>query len=128
MFISIAGIHAAYAQTEQVAKAEIPFGFYAQGTKMPAGTYMIGLDMENKVITLTDRSNDHMKFVAGYQADDGNSPQLVFDHVGGSYLLKQIETVDMGIAVPEPKTSNLEKRSDVASIATVALQDSKKGE
>jgi hypothetical protein len=34
----------------------------------------------------------------------------------------------MGIAVPEPKTSNLEKRSDVASIATVALQDSKKGE
>jgi hypothetical protein len=89
---------------------------------------MIGLDMENKVITLTDRSNDHMKFVAGYQADDGNAPQLVFDHVGDSYLLKQVETVDMGLAIPEPTTSNSEKRSDVASIATVALQDSKKGE
>jgi hypothetical protein len=117
MFIAVTAIPAAFAQSQQVARAEIPFDFYASGQKLPAGTYEVGLDVETKMITLMDRSNDHMKFLSGYQNDDGSiKPELVFNRIGASYVLKEIETDDLGVAVPEAKSSKLEGRSDVASV------------
>jgi hypothetical protein len=127
--LSAVTIPAAYAQTEQVAKAQIPFDFYVDGKQLPAGTYMVGVDVENKLITLTDQSNDHASFASGYQADNGgiNTPQLLFDRVGDSYVLSEVETDEIGIAVANPRHSNPEATSAEAGMS-IPLRATMKGD
>jgi len=127
-FLAALFVPAAHALSQQVAKVRIPFAFYADGKMLPAGTYAIGLDLETNLLSFTDRSNDHMRFVAGgYRADDGSSrPQLVFDRVGDSYVLSEVETTDIGIAVPETQHTNPEGTSEM-SAKSIPLQQTTKG-
>ncbi len=90
---SIGGISSAQAQSNAVEKANVPFDFYAGGEMLPAGTYTVGVDLEDDLITLSDNSGDRKMFLTGIPAGDGaDTSELVFDHSGNTYALKEVKS------------------------------------
>jgi hypothetical protein len=85
------GISLAQSQVDERDVASIPFDFYAGGQKLPAGNYTVGIDLEGKVIMLTDDSRKSI-LLMGLPAGDGSDvSQLVFERLGNTYVLKQVE-------------------------------------
>ncbi len=75
------------------AKVNVPFGFTAQGQSYPAGSYEVGLDANQNVVTLTSKTDatKHISWTVG-SADAANTPAVIkFDHVGADYDLKTIQ-------------------------------------
>ena len=99
--LSLVGVSSAHAQADQVERANIPFDFYAGNHKMPAGTYNIALDLQGDVITLTDNSGD-AAFLMGFPAGDdgGYKSELVFDHSGDSYFLREVKSDVLDVEFP----------------------------
>ena len=88
---SLLTLNASAQDIEPVAMANIPFAFYAGDQKMPAGTYTIGLSLENKLTSLTDASGQPKLFLR-IPADNGSDEtELVFEHTGNIYFLKDLE-------------------------------------
>jgi hypothetical protein len=90
---SIGYVSSAQAQTDATEIANVPFGFYAGGQKMPAGKYTIGIDLENERVTLRDASGKHQMFLMGIPEGDGDdNPELVFVHTGDVYALREVKS------------------------------------
>jgi hypothetical protein len=105
LFATLA-VNASAQETDQVAKANVPFDFYAGGQEMPAGSYVIGLDLETRMTSLADASGQRKIFLMGIPADLGeDKSELVFEHIGNMYLLKEVKSDVMDVTfrtrVPE---------------------------
>jgi hypothetical protein len=93
-------ISSAQAQDDGTEIANVPFDFYAGGQKMPAGEYIIRIDIQSDRITLRDASGEHGMFLMGTPAGDAaNKSELVFDHSGDVYALKEVKSdvIDFGL-------------------------------
>jgi hypothetical protein len=106
MFIAVlvaasAGVlSSAQAQADETEIANVPFDFYAGGQKMPAGEYTIGIDIQGDRIALRDASGKHGMFLMGTPAGDANNKsELVFEHSGDVYALKEVKSdvIDFGL-------------------------------
>lgn len=105
LFVSLS-ISSAYAETDQRVKADIPFDFYAGPQKMSAGTYYIGLDVENDTVAIGDDAGRHTVLLLGSPADGTeDKAQLVFDRSGDSYFLKEVDSSALDFAIPESKAA-----------------------
>src|SRR5262249_51178935 len=102
--LSMVGVSLAHAEVDQVETANIPFDFYAGNQQMPAGTYTIGLDLQGDIITLND-GGGHAAILMGVPAgDDGKyESQLVFDHSGDSYFLREVKSDLLDVDLPTTK-------------------------
>jgi hypothetical protein len=103
-FVSVIGISSAHAQIDRIAKADIPFDFIAGGQQLPAGTYNIGIDVTNDIVSISDDSGRHQVLLLGNSAGavSGN-PDLVFDHSGDNYSLREIESDIISLDFPKAK-------------------------
>jgi hypothetical protein len=104
LVLSLGSVSSAYAEIDEVEQAAVPFDFYAGSTKMPAGTYNIGLDAQNDTIKVSDASGRHAVILLGSPADGtGAKTQLVFDRSGDTYLLREIDNNVRSLSVSEDK-------------------------
>jgi hypothetical protein len=93
IFASAGAISAAQAQTDEIEKANVPFDFYAGGQRMPAGNYIVGVDLAAQMITLSDDSGENKMFIMGIHAGDGDDKsELVFKHSGNTYALEEVKS------------------------------------
>lgn len=103
--LSTFSINASAQEFDPVAKATIPFAFYAGGQKMPAGTYTVGLDLVNGMTSLRDATGQKQIFLLGNPADGGEDKnELVFEHTGNVYVLKEVrdELLDVSFQTKIP--------------------------
>jgi hypothetical protein len=98
VFASAGAISIAQAQSDELEKANVPFDFYAGGQKMPAGNYTIAVDLETKMITLSNDSGEHKIFLIGIPTGDGGAhTELIFEHSGNTYALNEVESEDIDL-------------------------------
>ena len=105
LVLSLGGVSSAYAEIDEVEQADVPFDFYAGNTKMPAGTYNIGLDAQNNTIKVSNASGKNGVLLLGTPAGTGNKTQLVFDRSGDTYLLREIDNDVLNLSVSEDKAA-----------------------
>ena len=88
------GVSSAYAWTDQVERATIPFEFHAGKRMMPAGTYNIRLDAEDNMVTLVNLSDESAVSLMGVPPSDngGDGSLLIFDQADGNYFLRELKT------------------------------------
>jgi len=101
--VSAGVVGTAQAETDGTEIATVPFDFYAGGHKMPAGKYTIGMDGEGERILLRDDSGHHQMFLMGTPEEDGNDKsELVFEHTGDVYALKEVKSdvIDFNLTFP----------------------------
>jgi hypothetical protein len=101
--VSAGVVGTAHAETDGTEIATVPFDFYAGGQKMPAGKYTIGIDVEGERILLRDDSGHHQMFLMGTPEKDGNDKsELVFEHAGDVYALKEVKSdvIDFNLTFP----------------------------
>jgi hypothetical protein len=101
--VSAGVVGTARAETDGTEIATVPFDFYAGGQKMPAGKYTIGIDVEGERILLRDDSGHHQMFLIGTPEEDGNDKsELVFEHTGDVYALKEVKSdvIDFDLTFP----------------------------
>ena len=70
---------------------------------MPAGKYTIGMDGEGERILLRDDSGHHQMFLMGTpDGDANNKSELVFEHSGDFYALKELKSdvIDFDLTFP----------------------------
>jgi hypothetical protein len=96
----------ARAQEEQVI-AKVPFDFVAGGEVMPAGTYNVSR-LTGSQRELVVRGSDNSAFVLPMVFDDVASDHagLGFEHVGDTYFLSKVETLEgvYTVGTPRPLT------------------------
>jgi len=106
LVLSLAGVSSAYAEIDEVEQADVPFDFYAGNTKMPAGTYNIGLDAQNNTIKVSNTLGENGVLLLGSPADGtGKKTQLVFDRSGDTYLLREVDNNILNLSVSEDKAA-----------------------
>lgn len=106
LVLSLGGVSSAYAEIDEVEQAAVPFDFYAGSTKMPAGTYNIGLDAQSDTIKVSDASGKNAVLLLGSPADGAaKKTQLVFDRSGDTYLLREIDNNVVNLSVSEDKSA-----------------------
>jgi hypothetical protein len=103
--LALVGVASAHAQVDQVEKVNVPFDFYAEGQKLPAGTYNVGVDVENDMTTLTSATTGHTVMFLGTPANNlySDNPKLVFNHSGDSYRLREVQSDELNVDVPVTK-------------------------
>ena len=115
-FATLMVITPAHAQIDQTEKVDIPFDFYAGGKQMPAGTYNIGIDVVNDFIAISDNSGQHQVMLLGSSTDGpSDKAELVFDHTGDSFYLKQLDSnlIDLGFSETKAKKAGLTQSAQV---------------
>lgn len=106
VFASVGGLGSAQAQTDGTEIANVPFDFYAGGQKLPAGNYVVDINVETQTITLSDRSRQHTIFLIGVSEGDGDAQSvLVFKHSGNLYALQEVKSdlIDLGFRTKLPE-------------------------
>ena len=100
----------AYAQTDEILKANIPFSFNAGKQVMPAGTYTIGIDVQNNMLTIADAQGRNVGLMVGNVSGYGSEKyDLIFDHTADDqYYLKGLESdlIDLNLPVNETQTAH----------------------
>jgi hypothetical protein len=88
------GAGVAVAQTDQRVKVDIPFAFQAGDKQLPAGSYIIGMDLQAKLanVTTSDGVGEVLMLANTVGNSDGIDAKLVFDKVGDSYLLRDVDS------------------------------------
>jgi hypothetical protein len=121
---SFAPVCSALAQDHQV-QAQIPFNFAVGNTWMPAGTYRIATNSDNRnVLTIKDQATKSYVMALGLpdHRDAGKTGKLIFHKVGNEYFLREIVCAEpsMNVALP---SSKLEKRAATTQVASVSGGD-----
>lgn len=105
LVLSLSSLPSAHAQIDEVEQANVPFDFYAGGTKLPAGTYRIGLDEQTNTIEISNASGKNDVLLLGSPAaGTATKTQLVFDRSGDTYLLREIDNSLLNLSVSEDKS------------------------
>jgi len=119
---SLLTLNASAQEFEAVAKANIPFAFYAGRQKMPAGTYTVGVNLQNELTLLTNRSGNQGIFLPGILVDNGGAETaLVFEHTGDIYLLKELKSELLNVAFSTKKPADAAATNEASSQVEVAL-------
>jgi hypothetical protein len=82
-------------------RANIPFNFYANGNKLPAGTYTIAVNRVGNNVAIFQKYSGVGTFLIGSPHDGSRNglSQLTFRTDGeGTYVLETIEGPDLGLS------------------------------
>ena len=85
----------AYAQITNEIRANVPFSFYVQNTKLPAGTYLLKMLDDNDLSVMQIESQD-ARLVVTFPVDDAVLPhspsetELIFHRYGKNEYLSRI--------------------------------------
>ncbi len=108
--------------------AEIPFDFHVGKVVMPAGTYIVRLDLaQNGAIFIRTRDNSHVMYIltnVTARSDASRQAKMVFTKYGSEYFLSKLWTSWSNIGRELPKTkAELEfaKSTHSAQTTEVAL-------
>jgi len=103
--LSAGSLSSAFAETDEVERVDVPFDFYAGSTKMPAGTYTVGLDVQSDTLKVSNISGMSGVLLLGSPASGtGTKTQLVFDRSGDTYLLKELDNNLLNLSVSEDRS------------------------
>jgi len=96
--IALAFVSTANAQSMRV---DVPFGFKAGDSALPAGTYKVDLNQASQRVTLSQLDGKAGCFLT-VKAFDGagavNNGSLVFHQYGSSYFLSKVKPAGVGAA------------------------------
>ena len=121
VLLSTLTIGVARAETGEV-KANIPFNFYAGSLMMPAGTYSVGFDALNNIAVIRDDSGRHEMFLLGMSSTQGtDTPKLVFDHLGDSYFLRDLDAFETDVSFPVRNAERKLARNGSGNEVVVAM-------
>jgi hypothetical protein len=114
------GAGVASAQTDQRVKADVPFAFQAGDKQLPAGTYIIGMDLKNGFasVTTSDGVGEVVMLANTVGTGDGIDAKLVFDKVGDSYLLRDVEAPGLAMTFDFKKAEHGREASNSSSNPT----------
>ena len=122
VLLSTITVGVAHAQTDKMVKANIPFNFYAGNSIMPAGTYSVGFDSLNNFAIIRDDADQHEVFLLGMESDQGtDTAKLVFDHLGDSYFLRDLEVFETDVSFPVKKAEMKLARGNSLNEVVVAM-------
>ncbi len=122
VLLSTITVGVAHAETDEMVKANIPFNFYAGSYMMPAGTYSVGFDSQNNIAIIRDNDDSHEVFLLGMVSDQGtDSAKLIFDHVGNSYFLRDLEAFETDVSFPVRKAEMKLARGGSGGEVVVAM-------
>jgi hypothetical protein len=104
-FLPVIAVNLAHAQFNHRVTAKIPFEFYAGNAEMPAGNYYADIDVENRVVNLRSDNSRGGSFLMGMMSEPSNDEnmELVFDHLGSSYFLRDLKGPDVDVQFPVQK-------------------------
>ena len=127
--VPMLGASVAAAQTDQRVKVDIPFAFQAGNKELPAGTYIIGMDLQDRLASVRTRDGvGEVLMVANtVGTGDGIDAKLVFDKVGDSYLLRDVDapglamTFDFKRAGHKREASNSSSKPTPVTVAAVTF-------
>jgi hypothetical protein len=110
----------AVAQTDQRVKVDIPFAFQAGNKQLPAGSYIIGMDLQAKLakVTTSDGVGEVLMLANTVGTGDGIDARLVFDKVGDSYLLRDVEAPGLAMTFDFKKAEHRLEASSSSSSPT----------
>jgi len=91
VLVTTGAISVAHAQANLADRATIPFDFYAGGHEMPAGNYIIGIDLEAKEISLENGSGKKMFLLGIPEGTGSDRSELLFEHSGNIYVLEEVK-------------------------------------
>jgi hypothetical protein len=122
VLLSTITVGIAHAAPNETVKANIPFSFYAGSSMMPAGTYSVGFDSLNNVAIIRDDADSHEVFLLAMSSTQGtDTPKLVFDHVGDSYFLRDLDAFETDVSFPVRNAEMKLARSSSGSEVVVAM-------
>jgi hypothetical protein len=102
----------ALAQDHKVT-ATIPFNFTVDGSKLPAGNYIVGSDVNSpRMLTISDRQKGVSAMVITVRDTDASDAgnMLIFHHYGNQYFLSEVRTTNASMSC-HLATSKQEKRA-----------------
>jgi hypothetical protein len=108
------GASVAAAQTDQRVKVDIPFAFQAGNKQLPTGTYIIGMDLQRGLasVTTSDGVGEVLMVANTVGTGDGIGAKLVFDKVGDSYLLRDVEAPGLAMSFDFKKAEHRREASN----------------
>lgn len=97
--------------------AQIPFAFYANSTKLPAGEYTVERNSSSGITRIHDETGRGIFLTtAGETTSKMDNPRLTFACYGGECILSQIWMPDaMGYNVTQPRQRELTRKLGVAA-------------
>lgn len=92
---------------DRLTPAKIPFNFEVRGEKLPAGRYLLDVDSNSGLVTLTDAEGVKHAYISSASGNPNRQcdPKLVFEYDGGAYRLSEMYLYGTtgGRAMPKPK-------------------------
>ncbi|HEY2471526.1 MAG TPA: hypothetical protein VGI45_27300 [Terracidiphilus sp.] len=122
------GASIAAAQTDQRVKVDIPFAFQAGNKQLPAGMYVIGMYRRDQSarVTTSDGIGEVLMLANVVGPGDRTDARLVFDRVGDSYLLKDVEApglaMTFGVEKAEQRLEASNSRSKPTTVTVAAVR------
>lgn len=117
--VALSGVAFTQDLPKVVVRANIPFDFYAGDQKLPAGVYTLRVAVDRR-ITLRNQETGQTCFLLGIPADAvaDTKASLIFDEVGGVYLLHLLEDNSTNVSFFESKAllASARDRSTVALV------------
>jgi hypothetical protein len=114
------GAGVAVAETDQRVKVDVPFAFQAGGKHLPAGTYIIGMDLQSGFasVTTSDGVGEVFMVANTIGTGDGIDAKLVFDNVDDNYLLRDVEAPVLAMTFDFKKAQHGREASNSSSNPT----------
>jgi hypothetical protein len=114
------GAGVAVAETDQRVKVDIPFAFQAGNKQLPAGTYIIGMDLRAGLASVktSDGFGKVLMLANTVGTGDGIDAKLVFDKVGDSYLLRDVEAPGLAMTFDFKRAEHRVEASNSSSTPT----------
>ena len=96
--VALTGVALAEDSTYKV-RANIPFSFYAGSQLLPAGEYIIVVNLEDHAITIGQKATGSRSFLLGSSDDSSRDDRtvLTFKLAGDTYALRELQAPDLGL-------------------------------
>jgi hypothetical protein len=124
----ILGVGVAAAQTAHTVKVDVPFAFTAGNTQLPAGTYVISMYRQAQLARVTSSAGVGQILMLANVVGTGDrtDARLVFDKIGDSYLLRNVEAPDLemtfGVEKAEHRLEASHSNSNPTPISVAAVR------
>jgi hypothetical protein len=112
----------AFAQSNEMTKASIPFAFYAGKKEMPAGTYTMRVDDDDRQLLLQNADGSAATFLVALPGDTSQplNPGFHFDKVGDAYFLRAATDSDQDFYLSKTKLEKqMERNGTLAQSAFI---------
>lgn len=100
----------------QALRLNIPFSFQVNDKSLPAGDYVVNLDVPSHRITVNGETGEQVNtlfMTCIHPAQFDNRSALVFHKYGEDYFLRQVQTPGSSVSMPVSRVEKFVKRASV---------------